>query len=270
MIVSALEQENRGELADFLDTLRCENRITFRALYDCERDHQDEIKGMESIFHLQTKEDARYCLTLPKLLDPENADALIDYVRSRHRDRFVFHDAAPDVEGCKIPLLAAFVFNPPFFAMAWNWCALYRRELHRKLWLRETAEKSRSANSPVRPRQRVQYDMAASGTGVIRDIGGWLIDADTTLLGRLWINNTAGSIRFLFRFDVYSPAPPCYLVIKCRTNRDGKEYPSIAIREMWLNNPDEGDLIIASSIIPGFDAGEVEIIAVEMEAEERD
>ena len=270
MIVNALEQEDRSELADFLDTLRCENRVTFRALYDWERNHQDEIQGMASIFSLQTKADAQYCLALPKLLDPENADALIDYVRTRHKDRFVFHDAVPDVEGCKIPLLAAFIFNPPFFAMAWNWCALYRRELHQQLWLRETAEKSRSAHSPVIPRQRVQYDMAASGTGVIRDIGGWLIDVDASLLGRLWINSTPGGMRFLFRFDVYSPAPPCYLNIKCTTNRDGKEYPSIALRELWLNNPDEGDLIIASGIIPDFDAGEVEISAVEIELAEHD
>jgi hypothetical protein len=110
------------------------------------------------------------------------------------------------------------------------------------------------------PRQR---DLAASGAGLRREIGDWPIDKGNILFGHLWIDDMAGNIRFLFRFETYAARPPCGLTVKCKTWGDGKAYPAIPLNRIYLNNSAKGELVIASDIIPGFDCSDVEIQAVE-------
>lgn len=117
--------------ADFLDDLLLNNRITLKDLNDCMRAKRLEITEMENIFDLKTEEDARRCAALPRLLFPQEADAITAYFRQEEEDNPVMKIPEPSVEEYKVLLAASFVYNRAFFAMAWNWCAAIREELRK-------------------------------------------------------------------------------------------------------------------------------------------
>jgi len=256
---------------DFFDTLFSRCQITRKNIVDCANARYDEIINMEHIFDLKDEEDFRCCLTIPFLLDPLAAEEIITYFRDEERDRPFAKTAEPDIEKYRLLLVSAFFFNTSFFAMAWNWCALIRQELQLQM-LRDQREEKPSpkfkrrfpGNVNIKIRGDRRYILqAAAGTGVMQDIGDWLVDIDDELLGRLWVNVTAGEARFLFKFETYSETPPCSLLVKCKTG-DGKEYSGILLKEIERNNPENEELIIMSDIIPGFDYSDVEILELEI------
>jgi hypothetical protein len=123
---------NKFEGADFLDSLLLRFHITLKDIADCDSVHHGEIEDMESIFDIKSAEDARRLLTVPRLLDPLAADEIIAYLRDEEKGNPAMETAEGDFEVYKILLAAAFVFNPAFFAAAWNWCAAVRQELQKQ------------------------------------------------------------------------------------------------------------------------------------------
>ncbi|MDR2303181.1 MAG: hypothetical protein LBE10_01150 [Treponema sp.] len=123
---------NKFEGADFLDSLLLRFHITLKDIADCDSVHHGEIENMESIFDIESAEDARCILTVPRLLDPLAADDIIAYLRDEEKGNPAMETAEDDFETYKILLAAAFVFNPAFFAAAWNWCAAVRQELQKQ------------------------------------------------------------------------------------------------------------------------------------------
>jgi len=243
--------------ADFLDTLLLRNNITIKDLADCSNGCYDELMDMERIFDLESEDDFSCCLTIPYLLDPLAAKEICAYFRDEEKGHPFVNSAAPDLEKYRLPLVSAFVFNPSFFAMAWNWCALIRQEL--QLMMKGKIARFPGVSSPgvEKPHFILQ---AASGTGSILEIDFGAV-RENNPDGRLWIRAKAGKVRFFFRFASYHESPPCHLMVKCRTNKDGKEY-SVLLNEE-LNNRENKELIIRSGNIPDFDYSEVEILGIE-------
>jgi hypothetical protein len=240
-----LEREDRNETADFLNTLRLENRVTFKAIYACEREHRDEIQSMDTIFRLESEEDMRRCLAIPQILDPENADTLVDYFCSKHRDNQFISAAKSHPAGYKVLLLTAFIFNPSFFAMAWNWCSLYRHEVRMQMLREQEARKGFAAVRET-PRPGVIYlgkpnmREAASGTRVSYS-GHWTINQDN-MQGELWMADREGGVEFIFKFAEYADAPPYYISVQ----GSGQQEP-IHLNRIKMNRP--GELSITSGKI---------------------
>ncbi|GHV05965.1 hypothetical protein FACS189485_13750 [Spirochaetia bacterium] len=123
---------NKPEGADFLDSLLLRFHVTLKDIAECDSNHHGEIEDMERIFNLETAEDVRRLLTVPRLLDPLAADDIIEYLREEEKNNPAIKTAEGDFEVYKKLLAAAFVFNPVFFATAWNWCASVRQELQKQ------------------------------------------------------------------------------------------------------------------------------------------
>ena len=123
--------------ADFLDSLLLRFQITLKDIAECDRVYHDEIESMERIFFLETAEDARRLFAVPRLLDPLAADEIIACLREEERNNPAADTAEGDFKQYKTLLAAAFVFNPVFFAAAWNWCAAIREDLQKQLLARE-------------------------------------------------------------------------------------------------------------------------------------
>ncbi|MCL2804991.1 MAG: hypothetical protein FWD26_03530 [Treponema sp.] len=262
--------------ADFLDTMLLRNNISLNSIAKYSSKNNDELMNMENIFNLKSKDDFSCCLTIPFLLDPHAAQDIIAYFKNEEQDNPYVKSSLPDVEKYKLLLASAFVFNPSFFAMSWNWCALIRHELQLQMLKGQKENKTVQiglqrrfpASRPAgilkvkNPRYRMQ---AASGTESIQEIGDWKVDDKNDLYGHLWIKITNGEVRFLFKFETYCESPPCYITVKCKT-KDGREYSNIILKEIELNNPEKEELIIRSEIIAGFDCSDVEILELECKA----
>jgi hypothetical protein len=100
----------------------------------------------------------------------------------------------------------------------------------------------------------------ASGTEA-KEIGNWIVNKGNELLGQLWIDVTAGKPRFLFSFANVNDCEtiPCYIALQCK-DKNGKIHSDIILKEIYSNDPENGELIIMSDIIPDFDYSEVEIL----------
>ena len=258
--------------ADFFDTLISRCCLTRKDLVDCVNTQHDEIANMEDIFDLRNEEDFRRCLAIPHLLDPLAADEIIAYFRDEERNRPYANIAEPDMEKYQLLLVTAFFFNTPFFAMAWNWCALIRQELQLQMLCEQNEGKPSPSELkrlfPEKGTLKVgigyrRYIMwAAAGTEIAKDIGCWPLDIEGVLFGHLWINVTADEVRFLFKFETYSETAPCFLRVECKT-KDGKIYP-VVLNETGVNDAENKELIIMSDTISGFDYSDVEILEVKI------
>jgi hypothetical protein len=196
---------NKLKGADFLDSLLLRFRITLKDIADCDSSHHGEIEDMECIFDIESAEDARRILTVPRLLDPLAADEIIAYLRDEEKENPAMETAEGDFETYKILLSAAFVFNRAFFAAAWNWCAAVRQELQK--------QKKRPFEIVIFGKQRfqssetpfIEYKAASGAEPVWRDFGEY--NAPHLGLIKVFCLDT-GSVRYLmFTFYPEDPVP---------------------------------------------------------------
>ncbi|GHU46460.1 hypothetical protein FACS1894200_00040 [Spirochaetia bacterium] len=107
----------------FINNKLIQYKISLETIEDCVKKNLEEIQRIKDLFDLKTIEDARRYLTLPPLLFPSlEAEQIIAYLREEEKDNAILAAAEPDLERYKVLLLSAFVYNPSFFTMSWNWC----------------------------------------------------------------------------------------------------------------------------------------------------
>jgi len=119
--------------AAFINTLLKKHGISLETVVACVKEHLAELEQMKDIYTLRNSYDAELLLTLPQLLisSEETALQIIRYFKNEEIENVFLATAEPDLEKYKVLLLSAFVYNPSFFSMAWNWCA-YIQEKVRK------------------------------------------------------------------------------------------------------------------------------------------
>jgi hypothetical protein len=214
--------------SDFLDSLLLRFRITLRDLADCDSAHHGEIEDMERIFDLKSAEDVRRLLVVPRLLDPLAADKIIAYLRDEEKEKAVMDTEEGDFEEYKLLLAAAFVFNPSFFAAAWNWCAFVRQELQKQKQspfeiVVFGKQVFRSDQEPV-----IEYRAASGAEPVWREFGKY--KAPVGLIRFLCLDT--GSFRYL-KFN-FTPETPIYVPYRIEVEfvtGDNTAHTLIAINE---------------------------------------
>jgi hypothetical protein len=177
-------RENTPEA--FVNELLVKNSIPLEEIIACARERGAELDRMERIFDLETAEDARLLMALPALLVPADAERVIDYFRKEESGRPLPESAAPEDGRYTLLLLSAFVYNPAFFAMAWNWCA-YIRDRSRKAApkLRPVKDTNDFRVIEFTPARHIEYKAAAGlgfhtfgettdlpGIGTLAQLGG--------------------------------------------------------------------------------------------------
>jgi hypothetical protein len=170
----------------FINELLVKNSIPLEAVIACARERGAELDRMERIFDLETAEDALFLMALPTLLVPDDAERVIDYFRKEASGGPLPESVAPEDGRCALILLSAFVYNPAFFAMAWNWCA-YIRDRSQKAMpkLRPAKDTSSSRVIEFMPARHIEYKAAAGlgfhtfgettelpGIGTLAQLGG--------------------------------------------------------------------------------------------------
>jgi hypothetical protein len=246
-------------IEDFIDDMLIKHNISLEKTIAYAKEHRAELEGMKRIFKLENADDARFLLSLPALMVPAIADNVVSYFRKEKAGDPVIEATEPDIENCKLPLLSAFIHNPSFFTMAWNWCAMIRQELQARTNPRRSFEVIKGEKAPQFVSKRtglnIKYQrQAASGADAVVQDGEWDIQRDNVLLGLLWLEITERGTRFVFQFTDYTPEPSCYLVLKYKT-KDG-EPKSAALREID-SKPDNEGIIICSDLITDFDLSNI-------------
>jgi hypothetical protein len=110
-----------------VDNLLLKNKITYKAVYDCFKENSKKIDRAKKIFTLKTNEDKKLFLSLAALLVPKNAEAINNYLAHENGLAAVSNEKSQNQ--VKLFLLTAFVYNPPFFVMAWNLCGFVQVKL---------------------------------------------------------------------------------------------------------------------------------------------
>jgi len=164
----------------------------------------------------------------------------------------------------KVFLITAFIINPSFFSLAWNFCAILQ-------WQAEE-QKKQAPRTDIRavfyviqlPKNYFQLQ-AASGAGAgLREIGSLKIaEIDGTLTVYCSTGAETSFLQFRFRFDKYSHLRPFNIKAWFTAGKDGNEH-SVMLDRLFANNADRNELVICSGQIAGIDvSGGISIIQVE-------
>jgi len=166
------------EGADFLDTLLLRHHITLKTVYDFAAKQYDDLNTMERIIDLKEEEDVRRFLATARILNPENADSLIENLRKEARKQenrsWIANIQEPPVESYAPLIISAFVYNTPFFAMALKKCEL----LQQPVW-RSEKQKDNSRILPFKKHftktggssYRTEYKAASPAVPGFREFG---------------------------------------------------------------------------------------------------
>jgi len=244
-----MELESSSTL-DFIDELLLKHRVSLLALSDFADVHMDDLQRAERIFDLKEERDGKLCLALFRLLAGKHEAAISESFCNRYNldtslDDFSF-------EKNKLFLLAAFVYNPSFFAMSWNLCGIIRCELAlRKELQEETPKQETGSVFSIVPKRRINIGvdvLAASSAGEeMEEIWSGNI-AEEGICGKLRISannkDDAGEVYFAFEFKEYSPGLPFFLQVRYTTSIDRIEH--IAKLTIEHNSARKKVLIISS------------------------
>jgi hypothetical protein len=117
------------DIDDFVDSLCERNGISLSEVYDCAKDHYDELQTIDRIFKLETEEDIRRCMALARILTPKWADSIIAFSRREKFNKVKLNwIEEPEISVYSLMLVSAFIYNPVFLKKAWNWCAITYQE----------------------------------------------------------------------------------------------------------------------------------------------
>ena len=253
---------------EFMDDLLLKHRISLRVLSDFAENHIEELKHAEDIFDLRDEHDEKLCLSVFCLMAGENAPA----VRNNFCNRYQINDSSVDeifFERNKLFLIAAFAYNPVFFAMCWNLCGIIASQL---------AMEAESQNETITPKKnksvnlffqrRVEVPAASGADEALREIWAESIDLDG-VQGNLRIraNNRddAGEMEFRFRFSEYHGEPLYFLKVHFTAKSDESRHIA-ELNKIAVNSKRKKELIIASSVQSGIHYSEgFTITSIEVE-----
>ena len=242
-----------------LDTLLLRHNVTLHAVYNCAVAQLDDLHNMEHIFDLKTGEDAKLLATIPAVFFSDTeAEPIIAYFRKEEKDNKYLAKINPDLEAYKVLLLSAFVYNPSFFSMAWNWC-VYVQEKARKLqtkpeliW-KKSKTKSGFEFKPSRP--LIIERMAAATAG--NHPFGKAIPIEGVGDLHQYAEEVEGRYHFQFVLSITNEqlSRPFVLEVEFATVKDGKIY-HITIED----DPDEPEQTLRSEPVEDIDlSGGIEI-----------
>jgi hypothetical protein len=244
----------------FLNNLLVQNGISPRALLSCVSQNSDVLDSISDIFDIRNSMDAKLMLTLPYLFDADTAEDVISYFRKEQAGNSFVETAEPDVEGSKLLLLSAFVYNPSFFAMAWNWCSYVQYKAQHFHKPNTIATKRRSAfTHKFTPARRIVY-MAAAEVG-FREFGEKTEIPDIGTLTQLG-DEAGGTYYIQFKLSITSDSlpRPFIMTVEFTTLKDGQSH-NIQI----IDNPEKPDASIVRSVPVESDyTGGIEIHSVEL------
>jgi len=208
----------------FIDELLLKHRISLRTLGDYAEKHMEDLEKAESIFDLKNEREIKLCLALFRLMAGKYAAAIGESFCGRYH---ITDSPVDDIffEQNKLFLIAAFVYNPSFFAMSWNLCGIIRSELAFAKELQVISWE----NIKQFPRFHVPaVNAASSADGVLREIASKdIVIEKEGVFGKLGIlaNNrdTTGIIQFRFKFNEFTNRPPYYLRVRYTCVSDNTE-----------------------------------------------
>jgi len=249
-----------------LDTLLLRHKVTITAVYNCAAINFSCLCDMEKIFDLKTAEDIKLLVTIPELFFTKTeAQSIIAYFLEEEKSSEFLAAAEPDLEKYKILLLSAFVYNPSFFSMAWNWCVFIQGKIRKgqpkpKLELVKNEKNSRRPDGSTiwELDRRIDRKVAASAGN--RQFGEAV---PLEGIGELYqfVEEVEGRYYFQFALAVTSEqlSRPFVLEVEFTTMKDGKNH-KIKIED----NPDEPEQTIWSSRVEDVDVSRgIEIHQVE-------
>jgi len=224
---------------EFIDQLLLKNNISLRAVYRFADEHIKELEQAENIFDLKEERDKKLCIALFRLMAGKYADD----ISKNFCERYDISDSSIDdifFEKNKLFLIAAFIYNPSFFAMSWNLCGIISSQIASRAETHVT----------VFQFQRKVHAFAASGADdIMKPIWSEDINQDG-INGKLWIDannkDNAGMVQFCFLFGEYRPEPPYFMRIHYTTNIDNIGHTAELIN-IAVNNDADKELIIASA-----------------------
>ena len=121
-----INEINAGE--DIIDELLIKHNISLRILSDYADDHMEKLLKAEDIFNHKEDKDKRLCLAIFHLLAGDHAIAICECFCERYNiDASLIGKRISDEN--VMFLLAAFIYNPSFFAMSQNLCGIIRSQL---------------------------------------------------------------------------------------------------------------------------------------------
>jgi hypothetical protein len=238
----------------FINALLVKHNVPLEAVIACAKEYGGALERMESIFDLKASNDARLLLTLPLLLVPTDADSIIKYFRNEERENQELVDTESDLNGSKTLLLSAFIYNPPFFAMAWNWCAYIRDRVRKQLERPFTVVKNMDSSHSFefKPARRIMYRAAASGVPGFRQFGESTDFEGLGTLGQL-VAEMGNRSYFQFSLDLSAiQIPrPFVMIVEFTTLKDGKSH-QITLEDGSEEQEEPAD-IIYSKPVEGID-----------------
>ena len=121
------QEEKRVE---FINSIRIENKISFKSIYICIKEKENEINSMDKIFDLDDEQSIKQRLVLLKLISRSHAEENMDYYMKAKR--ILFNFTKKDIENYKSIMITALMQNTKFYISACNWCGLIQNEAKRK------------------------------------------------------------------------------------------------------------------------------------------
>jgi hypothetical protein len=237
------------ERMELVDQLLIKHKISLLDAADFANEHIKELEQAKNIFDLKEERDEKLCLALFRLMAGKYA---ADISKS-FCERYNITDSSVDeifFEKNKLFLIAAFIYNPSFFAMSWNLCGIIMSQLAYQAEMQEDVQKQETGKVIVVDfQQNIEILSASRADEVLQPIWSEDIDRDG-IQGELQIrvNNkdNAGMVQFRFKFKEYHSEPPYYLRVHYKTNNDNIEHTA-ELNVITVNNADNRELIIASA-----------------------
>lgn len=230
---------------EFIDSLLLENGISLRNVYDYAEGHMNDLETAENIYSLNSERDKKLCLSIFRLISEEYAAAISNCFNAEYNINNITLDDSFFEEN-KLFLIAAFIYNPQFFARSWNLCGLFISHLAYEAGTRKETKELSQAIIVFWVRQVSVYN-ASGEKGTLKTIWSEEVN-EKGIRGKLAIkaNNKddAGELHFRFRFSEYSPRPPFFLRVHYATEKDGKEHTAELTE--WTSSKRNRELAIFS------------------------
>jgi hypothetical protein len=225
-----------------------QHHISLRNVYDYADSHKNELQCIENIFELGSEKDKQLCLALFRLIAKNEERRIANYFCNEYR----FDDNLDDMffEQNKILLITAFIYNPAFFAMAWNLCGIIKAEIavdqnDLQVLKRNNAQQVfRFYNGAGKV-----HNLAASGKDVgNKKFGEMLrVSFDETKGELQLLGDDSGTLKLRFKFDKeYLQLP--HLKVTFTVDATGESMETVLDKPL-LNNND----MICSPIMKNID-----------------
>ena len=242
--------------AAFINMLLKKHGVPLETVVACTKEHLGKLEQMKDIYALKNSNDAELLLTLPQLLivSEETASQIIECFKNEEPENPFLAAAQPNLEKYKVLLLSAFVYNPSFFSMAWNWCA-YVQDKVRKGQAKPKLELVKPETNTINPDGRMIWELNRRiDRKVAASAGNRQFGEATHLegIGDLYqfAEEAGESLYFQFGLSITNEqlSRPFVLEIEFTTVKDGKPH------QISIEDTDEREQSIRSMPVDDVDA----------------